>query len=197
MVEWEPMSSSSLALWKNERSDALNEIEAAHKSVGGTGRGRRYATEQLNHAYAMLLSSQFQGFCRDLHSECSSQFAVGLSQVELRQMLNSSLLNNRRLDRGNPNPDNIGSDFDRFALPFWDEIYSHESRCRDFRKRLEELNKWRNAIAHQDFDPSRLGTSVLRLQQVRKWRIACNQLATAFDEVMRLQIMSVNGVSPW
>ena len=23
-----------------------------------------------HHAYAMLISSQFQGFCRDFHSEC-------------------------------------------------------------------------------------------------------------------------------
>ena len=64
------MPSYSLNRWSSERSEALDEIENAHLSVGGTARGRRYATQQINHAYATLLSAQFQGFCRDLHSEC-------------------------------------------------------------------------------------------------------------------------------
>ena len=56
--------------WSVMRAAALDEIEHAHRSVGGTGRGRRYLTQQLNQAYAVLLSSQFQGFCLDLHEEC-------------------------------------------------------------------------------------------------------------------------------
>jgi hypothetical protein len=63
---------------------------------------------------------------------------------------------------------------------------------------LQELNAWKNAIAHQDFDPAKLGgTTILRLQQVRDWRNACNQLANAFEEVMRLLLHQVNGNSPW
>ena len=65
------MPSVSLQTWKTVRQAALDELEAAHTSVGGTRRGRRYATQQINQAYAVLLSSQFQGFCRDLHSECA------------------------------------------------------------------------------------------------------------------------------
>jgi hypothetical protein len=64
------MPSNSPRKWSGERSDALDEIQNAHAMVGGTDRGRRYATQQINYAYAALLSSQFQGFCRDLHSEC-------------------------------------------------------------------------------------------------------------------------------
>ena len=64
------MSSRSLIRWNAERREALDEIENAHAMVGGTERGRRYATQQINYAYVTLLSSHFQGFCRDLHSEC-------------------------------------------------------------------------------------------------------------------------------
>ncbi len=64
------MPSLSLQKWETIRSSELDEIENAHSSVGGTTRGRRYGTQQINQAYAVLLSSQFQGFCRDLHSEC-------------------------------------------------------------------------------------------------------------------------------
>jgi len=49
---------------------ALDELESAQTSVGGTGPDRRYATQQINQAYAVLVASQFQGFCRDLHTEC-------------------------------------------------------------------------------------------------------------------------------
>jgi len=63
------MPSNSLQHWQQSRRVKLDEIVEAHRAVGGTARGRRDATEQVNHAYAVLLASQFQGFCRDLHSE--------------------------------------------------------------------------------------------------------------------------------
>ncbi len=37
--------------------------------LGGWALDHRYATRQLNHAYTVVLAAQFQGFCRDLHSE--------------------------------------------------------------------------------------------------------------------------------
>src|SRR5438876_9171886 len=114
------MPSQSLGRWSGERSDALDEISDAHASVGGLGRGRRYATEQINHAYAVLLSSQFQGYCRDLHSECANYLVQGVAPP-LRTAFRNALVQNRKLDRGNPNPGNIGSDFNPFGLIFWDE----------------------------------------------------------------------------
>ncbi len=62
-----------------------------------------------------------------------------------------------------------------------------------------ELNDWRNAIAHDDFDdPARLGGStVLHLARVKKWRAACNALARSFDEVMRQYLAKLNGSPPW
>lgn len=192
------MPSVSLHVWRTVRRAALDEMEAAHRSAGGTGPGRRYATQQINQAYAVLLSSQFQGFCRDLHSECANYFVqsvpAGLPQTALRNVLVDHL----RLNTGNPNPENIRDDYNRFGLVFWDEVKNLDIRNQARRARLVDLNKWRNAIAHQDFDPAKLGgTTVLRLQQVHKWRNACNQLAMAFDEVMRSHLQIVNGISPW
>jgi hypothetical protein len=45
---------------------ALNEMDAARLAVRGSGRGRRIAMQQMNHAYVVLLLSQFQRFCREL-----------------------------------------------------------------------------------------------------------------------------------
>jgi hypothetical protein len=192
-----PMPSGSLQAWRNARRVALDELEAAHRSVGGAGPGRRYATQQINQAYALLLSSQFQGFCRDLHGECADFFVQSIPAGVLRGAMLEMLVQNRKLDTGNPNPGNIGADYNRFGLVFWNVVRSFDARNRDRRDRLEELNRWRNAIAHQDIDPAVLGATVLRLEQVREWRNACHHLATSFDEVMRSHLQAVNGVSPW
>src|SRR5438874_12908119 len=106
-----PLASVALQLWQTVRAAALDEIEAAHRLVGGSGPGRRYATQQINHAYAVLLSSQFQGFCRDLHTECVDAIAAAFTRPGLSQAVRDEFLLARKLDRGNPNPANIGADF--------------------------------------------------------------------------------------
>src|SRR5260370_13092781 len=63
------MPSSSLHRWFAERAATLADIENAHRSVRGSGPGARAPAQQINQAYAVLLSAQFQGFCRHLHSE--------------------------------------------------------------------------------------------------------------------------------
>jgi hypothetical protein len=165
--------------------------------VGGSQRGRRYTTQQINQAFAVLLSSQFQGYCRELHSECADHFVQSVTSLPLRAALHILLVQHRKLDKGNPNPGNLGSDYNRFGLPFWDVVISHDARNQLRRDALEDLNNWRNAIAHQDFDRKLLGSTVLRLGYVRSWRTACQHLAVTFDEVMRFHLLAINGNSPW
>jgi hypothetical protein len=191
------MSSTSLEKWFRERVVALDQVEAAHRSVGGSARGRRYATEQINHAYAVLLSSQFQGFCRDLQSESADFVAVNANPGLVRDILRTALTQGRRLDRGNPNPGNVGADFNRFGLVFWDSVRSADRRALVWQNRLEELNDWRNAIAHQDFASFAVRGTALHLGQVQSWRRACNGLARTFDAVMRAHLHSLIGRSPW
>src|SRR5437763_4095521 len=100
------MPSNSLLQWRGGRATALDEIEAAHAAVGGTGRGRRYATQQINQAYVVLLSSQFQRFCRDLQSEAADELVRDIASSDLRDIFRSQLTTGRKLDVGNPNPGN-------------------------------------------------------------------------------------------
>lgn len=112
------MPSRSLKTWQVDGRRALDEIDAAHRAISGTGRGRRFAVQQINQAHVVLLSSQFQRFCRDLHTECieylSNDPALGARGLILRSRLTAG----RKLDSGNPNPGNIGSDFGRFGVQF-------------------------------------------------------------------------------
>jgi len=78
--------------------------------------------------------------------------------------------------------------------------------------RLDGLNRWRNAIAHQDFDPAQLGGRVeIRLEDVRRWRANCNALTQQFDWAVgsyvayklrearrpRVEIVGAEGESPY
>ncbi len=118
------MPSTSYRRWAGARENALAEIEHAHTAVGGTGRGRRYATQQINQAYAVLLASQFQGFCRDLHSESINHLIAAISPARLQLVVLVELTQNRQLDRGNAQPGSIGADFGRLGIEFWTEVKS-------------------------------------------------------------------------
>jgi hypothetical protein len=194
------MPSLSWRQWNTVRAAKLDEIEAAHRGIGGVGPGRRYATEQINHAYAVLLASQFQGFCRDLHSDCVNSIVrsvalVGTSSpVVLQSALRAEFVLNRSLDRGNATPGSIGADFNCLGVQFWARVEAASPRNARRKVLLERLNAWRNAIAHQDFDPNKLGgTLTLRLEHVRRWRRACNKLALPFDRIMHRHLVTVTG----
>jgi len=197
---YRPQTVTSVALetWKSTAQTALDEIAAAHSAVGGQGRGRRYATKEINHAYAILVSSQFQRFCRDLHTESVAHLVNALTPPSLRPVVRARFLDGRKLDRGNPNPGNLGSDFGRLGFGFWDAVKNRNPQNQNRRNNLEKLSVWRNAIAHQDFTPATLDPPPpLRLSTVRNWRSACNGLATEFDRVLGAQLMSLVGTAPW
>lgn len=191
------MPSRALDKWHTDRAACLDEIEAAHRSVGGTGPGRRFATREINHAYTLLLSAQFQGFCRDLHTEAADLIAKFLPQVPYQNLLRGELYTNRKLDHGNPIPGNIGADYNRLGVQFWPNVLARDARNAGRRDQLEQLNRWRNAIAHQQFDPALLGGVTLHLAQVRAWRSACNELAKSFDDVASVAVRAFTGMAPW
>ena len=180
------------------RANALNEISKAHVAVGGSQRGRRYATQQINRSYAVLLASQFQGFCRDLHSECVEHLVKVLSPASLQLIVRDALILNRQLDTKNAQPSSLGADFGRLGTNFWMQVKAHDTRNSSRQEMLVELNAWRNAIVHQDFsDPKLGGTETLQLKTVRRWRGDCNRLAYSFDESMRQHLHSLTGSLPW
>lgn len=194
------MPSRSLVVWNEQRLPSLDPIERAHAAIVGEGPGRRYLTQQINQAFAVLLSSQFQGFCRDLHSECVDLFVKGISPASAQGVVRLNLLKGRKLDTGNPNPANLGNDFNRFGahFKFVDELLAYDPSNYDRKAKLEELSVWRNAIAHQDFTSQELqGKATIGLSAVKSWRAACKGLAVVMDEVMRRQLAALLGVSPW
>ena len=105
-------------------------------------------------------------------------------------------LMSRTLDRGNPHPGGIGSDFNRLGVDFWPEVYALHALNNRRRELLQELIDWRNAIAHQDFNPVG-GDPTLHLGRVKTWRSAVNALTGYFDRVMRSYLGGLMGAPPW
>jgi hypothetical protein len=135
------MPSRAYRNWIHTRAIELDQVEAAHTLLGGTGRGRRYTTQQINHAYAVLLAAQFQGFVRDLHTESVDFLVAVIPQPTFRTALRSELLWNRQLDSRNANQGTIGGDFSRLGIvDLWkkvDAVFVNNNLRRQW---LDELN---------------------------------------------------------
>jgi hypothetical protein len=193
------MPSAAFRVWNTDRATALDGIAEAYRSIRGSGPGRRTATQQLTQWYAVMLSSQFQAYCRDLHTECARALVAPIPLPSLQGALHSNVVAGRKLDTGNPNPGNIGSNFNRFDLMFWSAVGADHPRNPRRKVLLEELNGWRNAIAHQAFATVMLkrGRVALSLARVQRWRKACDGLVRSFDRVMRAHLQTMTGVAPW
>jgi hypothetical protein len=192
------MASRALRAWQTRSRTVLDELEAAHAVVGGARRARAFARQQINQAYVVLLASQFQRFCRDLHSNAAAALIQTPAFAPLDPVLRECLSQRRRLNAGNATPSNIASDFLRFGFDIWAAAARRDQRTSQRRDKLEALNRWRNAVAHQDFSNAQLnGRETLRISEVRAWRSACESLAVDFDTVLRIQLRSISGTFPW
>lgn len=172
-------------------------MEGAHRSMRSGGRGSRFAAEQMCQAYVLLLSSRFQRFCRDLHTECAEHLLNVAVTPTLRLVLWSGFIRGRRLDAGNPHPGNIGADFGRLGIELWDHLRAGSPRTAERQRSLEEMNAWRNAVAHQDFSRALVSREVVALRQVRRWRAVCDLLAAELDRTLQEHLLLLTGIEPW
>ncbi len=195
------MPSEALYNWRGTRMQTLKELEDAHRAVSGKGPGRRVATEQINRAYIGATSAQFQAFCRDLHNEAAIFLSEKVQPPELGVVVFTSFQVGRQLDKGNVQPASLGADFSRFQMEFWTEVEKLDDRNNARKIRLEQLNIWRNSIAHADEltadEATKIKGTKVTLQWGRRWRDACNALAGYFDRAVADHVEKLVHVRPW
>jgi hypothetical protein len=196
------MPSSATQYWRNFQLSALDQLEQAHSALEGSGPGRRFRTSQINGAYIVLLASQFQMFCRNLHSEAAAAMASVIAGAQLRDAVIAGMTQGRWLDRGNADPRNIGRDFARLKMAFWVQVDGLDKRNPARRARLQQLNIWRNGFAHQDFDFSVQEQNAISgtkptMPYVRIWRRACDNLVNEFDSAVAGHVTTLTGTPPW
>jgi hypothetical protein len=195
------MASRALREWQVDASAAFDEIENAHRAVGGVKPGRRFLTQQLNYAYTTLLAARFQGFIRALHTQTVDAIADGAHNAAYRRLLRESLAWGRALDRHNAQPNSIEDDFSRFGLNVWSQVDRERSGNDERRKKLWALITWRNAIAHDDIDikltRGALDPVTVSLGTCRTWRSTLNVLATSLDKVAADHCQTLGLPRPW
>lgn len=197
------MPSIALHDWRTSRADRLTRLQVAHATVGGTGPGRRWLTEELNHALVLRLAAEFQGFARDLHDEAATAIAGSLAAgvPPREQALRRAFTAPRRLDRGNATETVLAHDFGLLGLELWIALQRRfPTRSRRWRQQLGVLNSARNGLAHAD--SQRLARVVaagwpLTLQSVRRWRSMLDGLATGIDRVTSDHLDRVFGTRAW
>ncbi len=109
------MPSASLTLWRNDRTPRLNEVDIQCTSSHAIVPANPNLVDENIRGFILLLSAHFQGFCRDLYTECA-QIIASRVRPTLQVLVQQQFTAHRSLDHGNPNIENIKKDFNRFGF---------------------------------------------------------------------------------
>ncbi|AMV24006.1 hypothetical protein VT84_06395 [Gemmata sp. SH-PL17] len=193
------MPSQALLNWQNTRIPNLIEVENQCVATNAIVPLPNLADENMR-AHVLLLSAHFQGFCRDLHTECV-QFLAAATPATMQFAIQRQGVASRKLDKGNPNFDSLQADFERFgfnlkaALGIATDPPANPANKAHVRL-IHYMNEWRNYAAHQNVSRPTVGLP-FTVATVVGWRNSCNALATALDGIMYNQLHTLTGAHPW
>jgi hypothetical protein len=189
------MPSAAITRWQNDRMPRLNEVEAHCAAVLALVPPNPTFLDETLRGFVLHLSAHFQGFCRNLYTECS-QIWIAVLPIRLQATAQAQFSAQLALEKGNPSHDNIKRDFNRFGflLDLQISLPLGSQRVTD----LGHLNDWRNIAAHQGTQPLGRGVPAsLTLPIVQGWRGSCQGLATSLDGIMYAELLRIMGVAPW
>src|ERR1700682_1305050 len=173
----------------------LNEVDAHCAAVLALVPPNPTFLDETLRGFVLHLSAHFQGFCRNLYTECS-QIWIGAIPAGYQATAQAQFSAQLALEKGNPSYASIRKDFNRFwfLLDLRAAHVANPQRLTD----LGHLNDWRNKAAHQGTQPLGGGVpAVLTLPIVQGWRASCDALATSLDGIMRAELLRIMGVAPW
>src|SRR5260370_39159555 len=110
------MPSASLLRWQNDRTQRLTQIDTQCAAAVAAVLPNAHLIDESLRGYVMALSAHFQGFCRDLYTECSQIIVSKVRRPVLEVLFLAQFSAHRKLDHGNPNVENIRADFERFRF---------------------------------------------------------------------------------
>jgi hypothetical protein len=187
--------SAALIRWLNDRSPRLNEVEVHCAAVLALVPPNPTFLDETLRGFVLHLSAHFQGFCRDLYTECS-QIWIAAIPTGLKATAQTQFSAQLALAKGNPTYDNIKRDFNRFG--FLLNLQTTHPAGPQQVTNLGHLNDWRNKAAHQGTQPLGGGVpTALTLPLVQGWRASCDGLASSLDGIMRAELLRIMGTAPW
>jgi hypothetical protein len=195
--------STAYVAWFGYRRARIDQLRVAHRTIGGSGPGRRWATEQLNWALTLRLAAEFQGFARELHDVAVDHLVVVVAggNLGLVSVLRAGMTARRQLDRGNANPETLKDDYRRLGIQLWPDLRAADYRAPVWSRNLDLLNKARNAIAHGDertLNDLRGRGYPITLATVNRWKSSLDGLVRTMDDVVGAYLGRLLGTgSPW
>lgn len=170
----------------------LSDVEAHCAAVIATVPPNPAFVDETLRGFVMHLSAHFQGFCRDLYTECS-QICIARMPAGLQAAAQAQFAAKLSLKNGNPNHANIKDDFGRFGFV----LNLHATNAQHVTD-LGHLSEWRNKAAHQGTSPLGGGVPIsLTLPVVQGWKASCDGLAAKLDGIMQQALLQMIGVAPW
>jgi hypothetical protein len=188
-----PMPSAALLKWQNERLPSLAHVDTQCAASVAAVPANPALIDENHRGYVLLLAAHFQGFCRDLHTECA-QIIASKVRPSLEILFQSQFSARRELDRGNANAKSIIEDFSRFGFNMKTQLNGIAGAVAP-KANLHTLDEWRNAAAHHNTSLPPGGPLTVLL--IRGWRNSCNLLATAFDNILYTQLRARLRRQPW
>lgn len=173
----------------------LFEVDAHCASVAGIVPPSLTFLDESLRGYVLHLSAHFQGYCRDLYTECA-QIWIGALPASFQATAQAQFSAHLALERGNPNYDNMKKDFNRFG--FLLDLQTAHAMAPHQLTDLKHLNSWRNRAAHQGTGPLSPGAPVaLTHPTVQGWRASCDGLAITLNDIMHDELLRIMGAAPW
>jgi len=187
------MPSAALLKWQNVRLPSLANVDTQCVASVAAVPPNFALIDENYRGYILLLAAHFQGFCRDLHTECA-QIVASKVRASLEILFQSQFSARRELDRGNANVKSIIEDFNRFGFNMKTQLNGIVGATA-LKADLHALNEWRNAAAHHNTILPAGGPLTVPL--IQSWRNSCNSLATALDKILYIQVKARLRRQPW
>ena len=160
------MSSQSLRESRTDRLPRLNVVDAQNVALATAHPANPQAIDENLRGFVMLLSAHFQGFCRDLHTQCAQAVATAVPAAMLL-MFQTLCGNDRALDGSNPKYASIKADFERFGFDLTYALTADPALTPAVKAanaahitRVNHLNSWRNYAAHHNKSTPHTGRPV-------------------------------------
>lgn len=201
--------SPALVEWFGSRRANVDELIRAHAAIGnvgpgaGAGRPPKAGTEQINEALVLRVTTEFQGFVRDLLDLGAIKIirGAGCAPAFQAQLITMST-RSRMIDRGNPHLDAIKEDLSRLGITgIGNALVAKNNQHAADAAALKQLVELRNALAHNDSDKlAALGHQGVRATKgyATAARASCGRMARALDQVMWDHLLgALPATHPW
>jgi hypothetical protein len=183
----------ALHKWCSSRLPRLDRLMAAHPRSAGSKTDPAVAQEWTR-ALVLMLASESQGFCRDLHDDAAEMIAQGVVGVEGRILdtILSGMTVNRGLNRRSADLQTLEGDFLCLGVSLWPAMsQQHPVAAPAWLEALRCLHKARNGIVHDDIGSVATAQAAgwpLELTTVRSWRKVLDEVALVMGGIVDREI---------